>query len=60
MTVRRSDEQFIGERMILYNTSTASRFWGILYKVPPPPPQGPTPYSFVNHFDGKDTRFVYL
>lgn len=64
MTVRRSDEQFIGERMILYNTFTACRFRGILYKVPygeaPPPPQGPTPYSFVNHFDGKDTRFVYL
>lgn len=65
MTVRRSVEQFIGERMILYNTFTAStcRFRGILYKVPygeAPPPQGPTPYSFVNHFDGKDTRFVYL
>lgn len=27
--------------MILYNTSTASRFWGILYKVPPPPPKAP-------------------
>lgn len=41
MTVRRSVEQFIGERMILYNTSTASRFWGILYKVPPPPKAPP-------------------
>ena len=62
VTVRWSVEQFIGERMILYNTFTASRFRGILYKVPygEAPPQGPTPYSFVNHFDGKDTRFVYL